>query len=83
MAPISARIRRETGLPTATSWLISEPMQAEVLLQDDSLDLVMLARPLLENPHWPYRAARELQVDRAAWVLPAPYAHWLESYRTS
>jgi 2,4-dienoyl-CoA reductase-like NADH-dependent reductase (Old Yellow Enzyme family) len=83
MAPIAGRIRQETALPTATSWLISEPIQADGLVRDGSMDLVMLARPLLENPHWPYRAARKLHVDRAAWILPAPYAHWLESYRTS
>jgi 2,4-dienoyl-CoA reductase-like NADH-dependent reductase (Old Yellow Enzyme family) len=83
MAPIAGRVRQETALPTATSWLISEPVLADSLVRDGIMDLVMLARPLLENPHWPYRAARELHVDRAAWVLPAPYAHWLESYRTS
>jgi 2,4-dienoyl-CoA reductase-like NADH-dependent reductase (Old Yellow Enzyme family) len=81
MAPYAARIRQETGLPTATSWFISEPKQADGLVHDGKVDLVMLARPLLANPHWPYRAALELGEDRAAWVLPAPYAHWLQSYR--
>jgi 2,4-dienoyl-CoA reductase-like NADH-dependent reductase (Old Yellow Enzyme family) len=83
MAPIAARVRRETGLPAATSWFISDPAQADSLVRDGSVDLVMLARPLLENPNWPYRAAGELNINRPAWVLPAPYAHWLESYRTS
>jgi len=81
LAPTAARVRRETGLPTATSWLISDPAQADGLIRDGSLDLVMLGRPLLANPHWPYHAAKTLGLDRAAWVLPAPYAHWLERYR--
>jgi 2,4-dienoyl-CoA reductase-like NADH-dependent reductase (Old Yellow Enzyme family) len=81
MTPYAARIRQETGLPTATSWFISEPKQADGLVRDGKVDLVMLARPLLANPHWPYRAALELGEERAAWVLPAPYAHWLQSYR--
>ena len=81
MAPTAARVRRETGLPTATSWFISEPAQADGLIQDGTVDLVMLGRPLLAEPHWPYRAAKELGIDKAAWVLPAPYAHWLERYR--
>jgi 2,4-dienoyl-CoA reductase-like NADH-dependent reductase (Old Yellow Enzyme family) len=81
MAPIAERVRKEVELPASTSWFISDPQQAEDLISDDKLDLVVLGRALLENPHWPYRAARELDVDRAAWTLPAPYAHWLERYR--
>ncbi len=68
---------------SATSWFISEPAQADGLIRDGKVDVVMLGRPLLANPHWPYRAARELSVDRAAWVLPAPYAHWLDRYHTA
>lgn len=83
MAPFAQRVRAETGLPTATSWFISEPAQAEELVRGGVIDLVMLARPVLVNPHWPYRAALELGVERAAWVLPAPYAHWLERYGAS
>jgi 2,4-dienoyl-CoA reductase-like NADH-dependent reductase (Old Yellow Enzyme family) len=51
--------------------------------RDGRVDLVMLGRPLLEDPHWPYRAARALGIDKAAWTLPAPYAHWLERYRAA
>lgn len=81
MAPLAERIRREAGIPTATSWYINEPREADALIRDGKVDLVMLGRALLENPHWPYEAARTLGVDRAAWVLPPPYAHWLERYR--
>ncbi|KQT53946.1 MULTISPECIES: NADH:flavin oxidoreductase/NADH oxidase [unclassified Aureimonas] len=83
MAPVAERVRRETGLPATTSWFISEAAEAEALIADDKVDLVSLGRPLLADPHWPYRAAKELGVDKAAWTLPAPYAHWLERYRTS
>jgi 2,4-dienoyl-CoA reductase-like NADH-dependent reductase (Old Yellow Enzyme family) len=83
MAPIAKRVRSETGLPVTTSWFISEPAQAEALVSDGNVDLVSLGRPLLADPHWPYRAARELGVEKAAWTLPAPYAHWLERYRTA
>jgi 2,4-dienoyl-CoA reductase-like NADH-dependent reductase (Old Yellow Enzyme family) len=83
MAPIAARIRREADIPTATSWFISEPAAAEALIAEGKVDLVELGRPLLENPRWPYHAARELGVDNAAWTLPAPYAHWLERYRAA
>jgi 2,4-dienoyl-CoA reductase-like NADH-dependent reductase (Old Yellow Enzyme family) len=82
MAPYAQQVRKETSFPTATSWFISQPAQADQLIRDEAVDLVVLGRPLLANPHWPYRAAVELGVDRAAWVLPAPYAHWLERYRS-
>jgi NADPH2 dehydrogenase len=82
MAPVAAQVRRETGLPVATSWFISQPAQADGLVRDGAVDLVMLGRPLLAEPHWPYRAARELGIDNPAWVLPAPYAHWLSRYRS-
>jgi NADPH2 dehydrogenase len=81
MAPIAARVRAATGLPVATSWMISDPVEADAFIRTGELDLVMLGRPMLENPHWPYAAARRLGVARAAWTLPAPYAHWLERYR--
>ncbi|HEY1941075.1 MAG TPA: NADH:flavin oxidoreductase/NADH oxidase [Roseiarcus sp.] len=81
LAPVAERVRRESGLPASTSWFISEPEQAEGLIRDEKLDLVMLGRPLLANPHWPYAAARKLETERPAWAtLPAPYAHWLTRY---
>ncbi|MEP7454609.1 NADH:flavin oxidoreductase/NADH oxidase [Phyllobacterium sp. SB3] len=83
LGPLAARVKKETGLPASTSWYISTPQQAEGLLRDGSVDLVMLGRPLLDEPHWPYRAARELGVEKPSWILPAPYAHWLERYRTA
>lgn len=83
MAPIAQRVRRETGMPATTSWFISEPAQADALIADDKVDLVSLGRPLLANPNWPYRAATELRIDKAAWTLPAPYAHWLDRYRAA
>ncbi len=83
LAPIAERVRRETGLPGSTSWYISEAEQADGLIRDGKVDLVMLGRPLLANPHWPYAAALKLGLDKPSWVLPAPYAHWLERYRTA
>lgn len=82
LAPLSGQVRAEAPIPTATSWYISEPQQAEAIVASGQADLVALGRPLLEDPHWPYRAARELGVEKAAWTtLPAPYAHWLDRYR--
>ena len=82
MGGIAQQVRQETGLPGTTSWYISKPEEAEALVRDDKIDLVMLGRPLLADPHWPYRAAKELDVENPAWAtLPPPYAHWLARYR--
>lgn len=83
LAPATARILKETGLPGATSWYISTPELAEHLVCTGIVDLVMLGRPLLANPHWPYLAAQKLGVEKPSWTLPAPYAHWLARYRST
>jgi len=83
MVPTTKRVHRETGLPCSTSWSISHPKNANRLISEDALDLVMLGRPLLVNPRWPYAAALELGIKRPAWTLPAPYAHWLEHYQAA
>ncbi|MGH9916570.1 MAG: NADH:flavin oxidoreductase/NADH oxidase, partial [Pyrinomonadaceae bacterium] len=83
LGPVAERVRRETGLPASTSWYISTPQEADALVREGKVDLVMLARPLLTDPHWPVRAAKELGVEKPSWVLPSPYAHWLERYRAA
>jgi hypothetical protein len=35
MAPIAERVRRESGLPTSTTWFISEPEQADGLIRNE------------------------------------------------
>jgi len=77
---ISRRILRETGLPGSTSWNINTPALAEEMIREGAADLVMIGRPILANPHWPFVAARELGLPDPTSVLPSPYAHWLSRY---
>ena len=82
MVPLAERLRKETGLPTAIGWFISAPDEADRFIREERLAAIMLARPMLVNPHWPYMAAKALDVENPSWAtLPAPYAHWLEWYR--
>ena len=81
LAPIAARVRQEASLPVAAAWGIDTPQLAENSVANGQLDLVMVGRAHLANPHWPLQAARALHIERPTWVLPAPYAHWLERYR--
>jgi len=80
MGPIAKRVRDEAGVPVSSAWGFGEPHIAEQAVQDGQLDLVMIGKAHLANPHWTYHAARELKVERPSWVMPAPYAHWLERY---
>ncbi|URQ60281.1 NADH:flavin oxidoreductase/NADH oxidase [Pantoea alhagi] len=83
LAPIAERVRREAQIPVASAWGIDAPAIANRTVEEQQLDLVMVGRAHLADPHWPYKTALALKQDKAAWVLPAPYAHWLERYRTS
>lgn len=82
LSSTAQRVRQETGLPCTTSWYISQPGDANALIQEGKIDLVTLGRPFLVNPHWPYQAAKALGVKDAAFAtLPPPYAHWLSRYK--
>jgi 2,4-dienoyl-CoA reductase-like NADH-dependent reductase (Old Yellow Enzyme family) len=82
MLPYAARIRRATRVPTAVSWGITDAAEADTMVREDQVDLVLLARKMLENPHFPFVAACELGIERpAVGMLPPQYAHWLQRYR--
>lgn len=82
LAPIAERIRKEVNIPVASAWGFGLPKIADAAVRKGQLDLVMIARAHLENPNWSYFAAKELGKEKAAWTLPAPYAFWLERYRS-
>jgi 2,4-dienoyl-CoA reductase-like NADH-dependent reductase (Old Yellow Enzyme family) len=58
--PFAERIRREARVATAAVGLITEADQADEIVRTGRADLVLLARELLRDPHWPLRAARAL-----------------------
>ena len=80
LAPIAEKVRNASGLPVASSWGIDLPATAERVVAEQQMDLVMIGRAHLANPNWAYQAAKALAKDRPSWVLPTPYAHWLERY---
>ncbi|MDE1916258.1 MAG: NADH:flavin oxidoreductase/NADH oxidase [Sphingomonadales bacterium] len=80
LAPIAERMRRETGLPVATAWGMDAAKDAEHAIAARQMDLVMIGRAMLANPHYPFALAQELGMDNPWSVLPAPYAHWLSRY---
>ncbi|QXG35353.1 NADH:flavin oxidoreductase/NADH oxidase [Pseudomonas viridiflava] len=80
LVPFASRVRAETGLPVSASWMITQAREADEFVRSGALDLVCFARTLLANPHWPFQAARELEVTDPASVLPTPYAYWLQNW---
>ncbi len=69
--PFAEAIRREVGIPTIAVGLITEPKQAEDIIASGRADMVALARGLLYEPHWAWRAAAELGGE-----VRAPKQYW-------
>lgn len=61
--PFAARIRSEAGVATGAVGMITEPEQAEAILQNGEADLILLARELLRDPYFPRRAAKQLEAQ--------------------
>ena len=78
--PLARAMRQATALPTIAVGLITEPAQAEAIVQAGDADLVALARAFLYNPRWGWQAAAELggqvQATPAYWrCLPRHAQH--------
>ncbi|KMO36311.1 NADH:flavin oxidoreductase/NADH oxidase [Methylobacterium aquaticum] len=81
MVPAAARIRREAGLPTAVSWNLADPAYADSVIRSEEVDLLLIGRPALENPHWPLYAALKLGLDAPYELMPTQYQHALARSR--
>lgn len=60
--PFAAAIRKEVGIPTTAVGLITEPEQAQYIVETGEADAVFLARAMLRNPRWALAAAEKLGV---------------------
>lgn len=81
MVERSARLRREVGIPVGVSWNLGQPAVADRAIREEQIDLVLLGKPALANPHWPVWAARELQRSDAFDLLPEDWAWWLRNVK--
>lgn len=71
---IAGQIRSATDVAISAVGLITNPWQAESILQEGAADAVVVARQFLRDPHFALRCARELGAD-APW--PNQYARAL------
>ena len=61
--PFARQVRSETGIATGAVGLITDPEQAQAVIDDGAADLVLLAREFLRDPYWPLHAAHALGED--------------------
>ena len=69
--PFAEAVRARTGVTTFAVGLITEPKQAESIVKEGKADAVALARAMLYDPRWPWRAAAELGA-----TVDAPPQYW-------
>ncbi|WP_341964180.1 NADH:flavin oxidoreductase/NADH oxidase [Pseudomonas sp. RC10] len=69
--PFAARVKQEAGLVSTAVGLITEPRQADEIIRSGEADLVAIARAMLNDPRWPWRAAAELGAK-----VTAPPQYW-------
>ena len=63
--PFAARVKAETGMPTWSVGLITDPHQAEDIIATGQADMVALARAMMFNPRWAWHAAEALGAETA------------------
>ena len=72
----ASEIRRQVGIKTGAVGMITEPNQAEQILENGEADAVLIAREFLREPYFVFQAARELgaKID----YVPKQYARAIE-----
>lgn len=58
--PFAQEIKKSINIPVIAVGLITEPQQAERILQAQQADAIGIARGILYDPRWPWHAAAEL-----------------------
>lgn len=71
--PYASRARNETEIKSMAVGVITDPHQAEQILQAGDADLVALGREIMYDPFWPLHAARALDADPDFKMWPKQY----------
>jgi len=76
--PFAHAIKQKVSTPVIAVGLITEPQQAQAILDHDQADAIALARGMLYDPRWPWHAAATLGATVAAspqFLRCEPRAH--------
>ena len=85
--PFAKEIRNSAAIAVAAVGMITEPRQAEAILERGDADAVLIAREFLRDPYFPFHAAQELgaaidyvpkQYGRALYLRKAKSADKVE-----
>ncbi len=68
---LAARLRTAVRMPVIAVGMITEAEQAETILVGQQADLIAIGRPMMFEPHWPWRAAAKLGAQ-----VRAPRQYW-------
>jgi 2,4-dienoyl-CoA reductase-like NADH-dependent reductase (Old Yellow Enzyme family) len=73
--PFAEKIKKEAGILTGAVGMITEPKQADDIINNGQADMVLLAREMLRDPHFALRAAHVLGAD-VKWPMQYDRAKW-------
>ena len=83
LVPYAREIRSKAEIPTMAVGLIIDPEQANAIVEGGGADLVAMGRQLLDDPNFPYHAAKALGHPRPESILPPSYAFFLSRRKLS
>ena len=69
------QVRKEANILTGAVGMITEPLQADSIIQNGHADMVFFARELLRDPYFPLRAAHVLNQE-VKWPVQYERAKW-------
>jgi 2,4-dienoyl-CoA reductase-like NADH-dependent reductase (Old Yellow Enzyme family) len=67
--PFAQAIKVESDIPVAAVGAITDPHQAQEIINSNKADSVFLARAMIRNPRWAMAAAEELK-EMISWPAP-------------
>lgn len=76
---LCAAITDVTQMPTIAVGMIDDPLQAETIVKSGQSDMVAVARGMLFDPHWTWRAAKALRAEAS---YPRQYERALPDFTT-
>lgn len=81
--PLAAAVREAAGLPVMGVGMLFDPVHANRAIAEGRCDMAAIARGLLHDPHWAWRAAAELggEVHHPPQYIRGYLSSWLREQR--
>lgn len=75
--PYAAQVKQEAGIAAMGVGFLWDPEVAQKAIAEGSVDMIALARELLDNPNWALHAARSLGEDKDYSFWKPQFGWWL------